>query len=423
MKFYQQFLHDLKKVISINSEKSTPLPNKPFGEGVFQSLQAFLDIAKDMGFETINYDNYMGEIVFGEGEELGIIGHVDVVPAGVGWKTEPYKLSLVDGKYYGRGVSDDKGPLLASLYALKELKESGVPVNRKFRLFVGCDEESGWQDVEYFLKSNKFPEYGFSPDGNFPVSYAEKGVVHVCFEQPELKNFYDLQGGVAVNAVCALATCRAKPEGINLELLKKHGLLLEEQNLIVSHGKSAHGALPHLGVNAFKNLFSYFAEMGESVQPVCDYVIEDKTGLHKLNNEQGNVTLSFNLVKKTTKGYSLVCDCRIPAPLSLEDIKPYLDSFDINYTAEEKHPPVMVEKDGWLVKSLCSAYSSITKQPAKPIYLNGSSFARVFERGVTFGAEFPDISNALHDAGENVSAKMLKMEYEIYVKAIFELAK
>lgn len=423
MKFYNDFLSDLEKVISINSEKSAPTPNAPFGEGVKRSLEAFLQIAKDMGFETVNYDNYMGEVIFGSGEEIGIIGHVDVVPAGVGWQTDPYKLTFKNGVYYGRGIADDKGPLLACLYALYELKEQGIIPNVKFRLFVGCDEESGWQDVEYFKSKSCFPKYGFSPDGNFPVSYAEKGVEHIEFYIPEFKNFYDLQGGVAVNAVCALATCRAKPQGINKALLEKHGLILKDGNLIESHGKAAHGALPHLGISAFKALFNYFLDMGEDVEKVCDYVINDKSGVRKLNNEQGYVTASFNLVKKTENGYALVTDCRIPAPIQFKDIKDYFDGFGIQYSATEAHPPVMVEKTGKLVQTLCNAYSTITGEKAEPIYLNGSSFARVFEQGVTFGAEFDGINNALHEAGENITAENLKKLYNIYLQAIKGLAK
>ncbi len=423
MKYYNEFLTDLKNVLSINSVQSTPLPNKPFGEGVYKAYSEFLKIAENMGFETHDYDGYIGEVVFGQGQEVGIIGHVDVVPEGSGWSVPPFDLTLKDGYYYGRGIADDKGPLLASLYALKELKESGVPVNKKFRLFIGTNEETGWKDVEYYQTINSFPKYGFSPDGNFPVSYAEKGVTVVKFKLNQLKNFYDIKGGIAVNAVPAIATCKATPNGINLELLKKHGLILKDDNLIESHGKASHGAQPQLGINAFSALFNYFKDMGESVDMVITNVLGDGTGIKKLQTEQGCLTFSFNLINQVKDGYELTVDCRIPAPLQTPDIIPYLDKMGLPYTAKESHPAVMVEKDGWLVNSLVSAYQEITGEKATPVSLCGSTFARVFEQGVSFGAEFEGVSNNLHDPDENISEQHLNKLYQIYKKALFNLAK
>ncbi len=201
MNNFNEYITDLKTLISFKSVLSTPKADAPFGAGIKECLSFFLDLATKMGFETINYDNYAGEIAFGKGEEIGIIGHLDVVPIGIGWTTDPFTLIEKDGVYYGRGLSDDKTPLLSCLYALKELKDSGFSVNRKFRLIVGCDEESGWRDIEYLQTKTTLPKFGFSPDGNFPLTYAEKGIVEVSFSFPKLKNFTDVKGGTVDKTV------------------------------------------------------------------------------------------------------------------------------------------------------------------------------------------------------------------------------
>ncbi len=419
----QYFFDALKKLISFKSVKGEPLDGKPFGEEVYKAYDYFMTLSSNMGFETINYDNYIGEVVYGQGEELGIIGHLDVVPAGDGWDSDPFTLTLKDGVYYGRGLQDDKAPLLICLFVLKELKDGKFPCNKKIRLIVGCNEESGWQDVEYFKTKSNFPEYGFSPDGNFPVSYAEKGMNIVKFYLPTLKNFSCIKGGTVVNAVCGNAWCRATDNGIDLDLIKKHNLILKDGNVIESVGKSCHGSRPELGKNALKPLFEYFLDMGEDVQNVIDCLFNDKGGLKNMVNEQGDITFSPDLIEEENGKIIITCDCRIPAPLSLADIIPVFDSFGIEYDAEEKHDAVMVDKDGEFVQTLLNAYKTVTGRESNPISQSGSTFARAFKKGVAFGPEFEDESSSIHEANERISEKSLYKLYSIYKKAIFDLVK
>lgn len=422
MKDYSSFINDLSNLIACNSVYSSPSKEYPFGEGVFNALNCFLEIGKKMGFETRNYDNYMGEICFGEGEEIGIIGHVDVVPVGNGWNTDPFTLTEKDGALFGRGVGDDKGPLLLCLYALNELKTSGVKFNKKIRILVGCDEESGWRDVDYFNKVATFPEIGFSPDGNFPVVYAEKGVTVVTFRIPKLKNFNLVSGGTVVNAVCGLATA-VQTSPIDKGLLNSFGLSINEKGEIESAGVSCHGSTPEKGKNALKPLFNYFLACGERVEKVCKYLFEDASCLRELGNEQGKVTLSPNIIKTAENYIEIVCDCRIPAPLSNVDIIPYLNSFGIEYTAVEKHPPFMIDKNHPFVHALLNAYNSATGENASPACENGSTFARVFKKGCAFGAEFPNSPSTIHQPNENMKISDLLRCYDIYKGAITNLIK
>ena len=426
----EEFYTALRKLISFRSVLSAAKPEMPFGEGVYSAYRYFMDLAEKWGFETINYDNYMGEIVYGEGEEIGIIGHVDVVPEGNGWHSDPYTLTEKDGFLFGRGLGDDKGPMLAVLYALKALKESGKKCSKKFRLFVGCDEESGWRDVEYFSRKYKFPTYGFSPDGNFPLSYAEKGITIMKFYLPALKAFYGLKGGTVVNAVCGYASVKIK--GFNemnksqreeeKRRLAEYKLTVTEDGVIESVGKSAHGSKPELGINALKPLFEYFLSKGEDVGNVIDYLFNDKGGLKNLENGQGNVTLSPDLAEEKDGEIILTCDCRIPAPLNTSDVEKIIKTFGLKYTLSIKHPPVMVGKDTELVEKLLKAYNSVTGENAAPIAIGGSTFARVFEKGCAFGAEFPAEDAHLHEPDERISIENLEKLIDIYKTALFLLA-
>jgi succinyl-diaminopimelate desuccinylase len=422
---FNSFVLDLKNLISFNSEKAKASEGAPFGEQNKKALDYFLSVASRFGFQTINYDNYAGEVVFGnaDGQEIGIIGHLDVVPAGDNWSFDPFTLTEKDGYFYGRGVTDDKGGTLLALYALKELKDSGLPVSVKFRLFAGCNEESGWEDVEYLKTKTTMPKYGFSPDGDFPLSYAEKGMYELKFTLPKLKNFSSLSGGTVVNAVCAYASCVATENGIDRKLLKKHGLSLKNGNVIESFGKSAHGSSPNKGVNALKSLFNYFLDMGENVSSVCEYLFNDKAKIFSLSNEQGIVTFSPDLICEDEFGVYITCDLRIPAPFTTDTVKPKLDEFGIKYSLIERHPPVMVEKDGFFVSTLLSAYNLVTGENAKPISLSGSTFARAFACGCAFGLLFPNSDASMHCADEKCKISELKMAYEIYKTAIFSLAK
>ncbi len=421
MKDYQLFIDCLSKLISFKSVQGPAKPNMPFGEEVYSAYAYFMGLAKDFGFKTIDYDGYAGEVVFGEGEEIGIIGHLDVVPVGNGWDTDPFTLTEIGDTFYARGIMDDKAPLLSCLFALKELKDSGVKPNKKFRLIVGCNEESGWLDVEYVKSKTTLPEYGFSPDGNFPVCYAEKGMAIIEFKLPKLKNFYGLTGGTVINAVCdyAKANCSV-PQ--NQELVDKYNLKLTG-NAVESFGKSAHGSKPELGVNALKGMFEYFYACGENVKDVLEYLFYDKAKIFEMENEQGNITFSPDLIYERDGDTFIKCDCRFPAPMEFSEICEKLDAFNLEYTYVIKHGVQYVEKQGAFIQTLLDAYNTVMGENRVPLSIGGSTFARVFKKGCAFGAEFDGENNRIHEPNERATKKTILNGYEIYKKAILELSK
>lgn len=422
MQNQDEFIKNLGELVAIKSVEENTEKDAPFGENVKDALSWFLKKAEKFGFKTINYDNYAGEIFYGDGQEIGIIGHLDVVPVGDGWTQPPFTLTEKDGYLIGRGVGDDKGAMLMTLYALKELKDSGVPCNKKFRFFVGCNEESGWKDVEYLKTKTALPEYGFSPDGNFPVAYAEKGFYFVKVVVPPFKNFGAITGGTVINAVCAKAEIAPKGD-FDKSLLDKHGLRFEN-GLIVSYGVAAHGSQPQLGKNALLPLLNFLKDSGEKVGDVIDYLFNDKWGVSKMQNEQGFITFSPNLADPLSGGGTLIsCDMRIPAPFTLKDALKKIAQSPLDISViDHKHPPVMTDKNGKFVRTLLSAYNAVTGENLTPVSMGGSTFARVFKKGCAFGPEFPNANYHLHEADERVEKDLFFKSYEVYKKALFDLA-
>ena len=422
MKNFCNFLDDLQRLISINSENSTPLPDAPFGEGNKKALDLFCEIATRLGFKVTNHQNYVAEFSVGEGQEIGIIGHLDVVPCGDNWNTPPFTLTEKDGVYYGRGVSDDKGPTLLALYALKEVVDSKIPFNKKIKFFVGTNEETGWGDIEYYLKHvGEFPEYGFSPDGEFPLSYAEKGICQTKIYLPKFRQFEFIQGGTAINQVCDYATVKPlfTPDNATLQ---GFGLTFDGEK-IVSHGVAAHGSTPHLGKNAIKPILEFMLSCGEDVKAVLDCVFNENKPFCGLQNEQGWLTVSPNLAYQENDSQVIECDFRIPYPLTAKDVTDGLEKEGLKYYNFQRHASMCVDKDGWFVKALLGAYNQVTGENAQPISMGGSTYARAFKLGCAFGASFPNTDNGVHKPNEFVTKNELLKAFEIYKNAIINLVK
>lgn len=178
---------DLIKIPSVSIESGNP--TIPFGDDCKKVLDYILELGQKLGFRTKNVDNYCGYIEFGQGDELlGIIGHLDVVPGGDGWTIcNPFEPKIVDNKIYGRGAIDDKGPVIASLYAMKIVMDT-CKVNKRIRLILGLNEEKSWKCIEYYKSHEEHPTLGFSPDADFPCIYAEKGLLSVFLESSLIDN-------------------------------------------------------------------------------------------------------------------------------------------------------------------------------------------------------------------------------------------
>ena len=268
-KYTNDIVKNIQELVQIKTVLDTPVEGGPFGQGNKECLEKTLKLCESLGFKVKNLDGYCGYAEIGEGEELvGIIGHLDVVPEGEGWKYPPYSGKIVDEEIWGRGTWDDKGPTVISIYAIKALMDSGFKFNKRVRLIFGCNEESGSLCMEHYLKVDEPISYGVSPDAAFPVIFAEKTInnIEIKGEAKQTGNvkLISLHAGIVINAVpdkCVFKlsygceNCKNSTIDRLDVFFKANNIKYEvednENNLIyIVYGKAAHGSIPHLGINA-----------------------------------------------------------------------------------------------------------------------------------------------------------------------------
>ena len=419
-RYQEEAVRAISDLVKTNSALAKGTPRTPFGEGAAKCLADFLALAAGMGFETHNYDNYVGEVIFGEGEEFAILCHLDVVPAGEGWTHDPFGGEISDGKIWGRGTTDDKGPAVCALYALKALKDEGFVPGKKIKLIVGCNEECGWRCIEHYNEVAHMPETGFSPDADFPVIYGEKGILQLRFHFVFVRAlFLYMQGGSAPNMVCSY--CEVLPRSIQIPKAESFGLKIKGKKLICI-GKSAHGSTPELGENAMLPLLKYFEHIPD-IKNVIDCLFRDKYGLKKLHDETGYLTLSPDLIKYRRGELQVVCDIRYPATLPLSAVTEKLSEMGVKYETLRHQEPLMQDKNGTLVKELLAAYEAYTGEKAQPLAIGGGTYARALRCGVAFGPEMEGDEPVIHQANEYITLERVEMLLNIYADALKRLTK
>ena len=418
-KYLNDTVKTIQELIRIDSTNQPAEEGMPFGKGAARALQAFLSCAAAMGFETRNYDNYVGEVLFGEGEPFAILAHLDVVPAGSGWTHAPFGGEIENGKLYGRGAMDDKGPAVVCLYALKALKDEGFQPRKTIKLIVGCNEECGWGCIDHYKQCAEMPKVGFTPDADFPVIYAEKGILHVKFYFPvENAPFTALYGGKGVNMVCdeAFAQCD-KTEGA-----ERYSLRVED-DLLVSRGVSAHGSTPEKGKNALEPLFAYFARTNEDMRRAHEILFEDIFGLKNFADETGRLTMSPDIANYGDGILSVCVDIRYPATLPLQAVLDVLNKTGVRYEEIHHQSALFNPKDSFLIQTLQRVYNEATGERAEPIAIGGGTYARALECGAGFGPQLCGEPVTIHQKDEYISIPHVKFLLNLYRRAAEELTK
>lgn len=405
-------INSLIDLLSFESTLSEAKPGMPFGENLFNTLNFMLNLGASFGFETFNDQGYAGHIDFGyDTETFAVLCHLDVVPAGLSWTVPPFKGTVKDGKIYGRGALDNKGPAIAVLYAMKKLYDEGHIPKHKVRLILGCNEESGWKCMEHYAKSVGLPKTGFSPDSDFPVINSEKGVLHleIVFKNtcPELLK---LTGGNRVNMVADNCIFDFNSESFSF------------------NGKSAHGAHPDIGDNA---IFKAFAKLitltNDSTinfinDNLANNIYGEKTGLNIKDEISGSLTLNFGTIE--LKDNKIICgiDIRFPVTANkdavLDKLKTLLNDIQAEIKVNGYHKPLYVPEDCDLIKSLLKAYRKVTGYETKCISIGGATYARALEQGVAFGPVFPGETSAIHEADEFITVENLLKITRIYYEAL-----
>lgn len=439
---------ELIKIPSVSQE--TDNPSLPFGEICTNALNYILELGNSLGFKTKNIDNYCGYIEFGEGEDLvGIIGHLDVVPAleEDGWTTLPFSPEVRDGKLFGRGSIDDKGPVIASLYAMKAVKDS-YNISKRVRLIIGLNEERNWKCINYYKEHEEWPTIGFSPDANFPGIFAEKGILSIEFKNYfKIKDFEILDistNNNAINVVPKYASITLKSlNNSNLEKL----INKTENNISISHlenniikiesfGVAAHAAHPELGENAIKLLVEFllknFEFENEYLKTIYDaglFDIESPRFMseNRLEDESGVLTSNVAILEYENENNKLIIktNLRVPVTISLDEIQnkytSLFNNIEINRLSIQE--PLYVEKDSYLVKTLVDIFNKKSNLNASPIAIGGGTYARAFDNFISYGVTMPGKKDMCHQVDEFVEIDDLILASKIYAEAIYELAK
>ena len=431
-----EMIDALVALINIPSVLDETYEARPFGLEIDNALQKTLEICKTLGFRTYyDPDGYYGYAEVGEGEELiGILGHVDVVSEGDSgnWKHKPYNGEVDGGRLYGRGSIDDKGPLISAIFGIKALMDAGVVFGKRVRVIIGTDEENSWRGICRYVAKEEKPTMGFTPDSNFPVVYAEKGLLQFQLKSDK-KSDLRVRGGTAMNAVPESAVYHGDHVYRLEKQLKRLGFdhELENDELYVI-GKSAHAAKPSSGINAITRMAAGLKSMGLE-SPVIDFLAEKVAFTHSgelifgncTDEPSGALTMSVNQIDLSGFGEMIGIDMRIPVTIDkkfiVDGIKRVAEKYNLTYVELDYLAPLYVSKDTALIKALIEVYEEETGLDGDPISTGGATYARSMPNIVAFGPVFPGQEKVAHQTDEYIDINAMVKCAQIYAKAIERL--
>jgi succinyl-diaminopimelate desuccinylase len=433
----------------------------PLGRGVKEALNYMLKMGDKEGFLSKNVGNLAGHVEFGQGKEsVGILCHVDVVPEGDGWSSDPFAAEIRDGKIFARGAIDDKGPTIAAFYAMKIVKELGLPLHKRVRMIIGTDEESDWRCVDHYFKHEEMPTIGFAPDADFPIIFAEKGIADFDLVMNQIEDKEEtkesrfevvyFQSGRRYNMVPDFAKASLivfQQQTAVLQRFKDfqelHDLngkyYVENGELILElEGVSAHGMEPNNGKNAGLYLAQFISENKADQSATCyfdfvsKYLFQEsrgkKLGIDYSDDISGELTINVGKMSyDRTNGGTLGFNLRYPVTNNMEKTKEDLEiflkqtRFQIENFSDSK-PHYVDEKDE-LIQILKKVYEEQTGEKAELLAIGGGTYARSLTSGVAFGPLFPGREDIAHQKDEYIYIDDLLKATSIYAQAIYELAR
>lgn len=447
---WETMVDDIATLVRIPSfeELDKATEGAPFGPGPKEALTAALKLASDMGFQTHDVEGYIGFADFpGKSDtQLGIIGHMDVVPAGPGWNFEPYAVTRKDGYLVGRGTLDDKGPSVVALHAMKFWKDQGVEFPYTIRFLFGANEESGMADVAYYHKHYEDPAFLFTPDAEFPVCYGEKGGYDGIITSKPIQEcariIVEFEGGAATNAVPGIAHAVVKAEASELPAAERITIIEAGAGLarIEAAGKGAHASTPDEGINAIGLIVDYLLANGlcgaderaflELDQKLLNHTDGSGIGIKSSDEYFGALTVIGGTIKLEDDCFVQTLDSRFPTSITADEISERLRQLadEIGGTFENTllMKPFLVKPDSPVIQALLNAYNEATGEDAKPFTMGGGTYAREFKSGASFGPEKPWIKNPewvgmMHGPDEGVGEDLLKQSFKIYALTLDKL--
>lgn len=455
-------IEDTQRLLQIKSvlDEENTEPDAPLGKGVKEALDFMLKLGEKDGFTPKNVGNLAGHLEFGQGEEIvGILCHVDVVPEGDGWASDPFGAEIRDGKIFARGAIDDKGPTMAAYYAMKIVKELELPLTKRVRMIIGTDEESDWRCVEHYFEHEEMPSMGFAPDADFPIIYAEKGISD--FDVVQKINYAEIEGEVLVevasfqsgrryNMVPDFAKASIMVNQEPTEVVQRYIDFLKNNEIegkyymdngyltLEAEGVSAHGMEPDNGKNAGLMMASFIdslkidSKASQYFHFISRYFSDDsrgkKLGIAYSDDITGDLTINVGKLSYTQeKGGRLGLNVRYPVTNSMKDTKSSLETllekekFSIeNFTDSKPHH---VDEDDFLIQTLKTVYEQQTGEKGELLSIGGGTYARSLKSGVAFGPLFPGREDIAHQKDEYMYIEDMIKATAIYAQAIYELAK
>jgi predicted dipeptidase len=425
---------DLVRIPSVLDESAQ---GTPFGEPIDRALHTALQIAAELGFRTRYGDGgYYGIAETGEGEEmLGILGHLDVVPPGNrdDWSHDPFDPVEKDGMLFGRGTQDDKGPMMAALFAVNALMEAGVRFDKRVRFIFGTDEETLWRCIKRYKSIEEHPNIGFSPDSRFPLTYAEKGLLQLHLEGRN-ESGLSMSGGSAFNAVPdSVQYSGERQDEVAAKLAELGFDSTRTPGGITVLGKAAHGMVPEEGTNAISRLCIALHAVGiesKAIRFIAQEIGEDPyaTRIFGACIDEPSGQLKMNVGKiELGEVERLSVDIRIPVTVAKEGIVSMLSEAAAGYGLEYKEfdwlAPIYVPLDHPLVETLMKVYREASGDlVSQPVSSGGATYARAFDNCVAYGAlSFGELLTE-HQPNERAVLGNLYKAMEIYAHAVYELA-
>ena len=439
----EELTETLRRWVRIPSVKAAPLDGAPFGPALRTMLDTALETCREMGFETRDFDGYAGDATLGDGTDpIAVLGHLDVVPVGDGWTREPFGATIEGSRMYGRGTNDDKGPVLAALFAMKAIRDAGVPLKRGIRLILGCDEECDWECVKYYAAHTEMPTTGFSPDASFPLINTEKGLIHLSLRFPapeEGLKVLEMRTGERPNVIAGES--RALLEG-GAELAERVRAWAEKTGLpyraevtgrgvwVTAVGIAGHAAMPEGRRSAIGMMLLLLRELGArgGLAALAEAVGLETDGASLgcacSDAVSGALTNNVGILRLDGGEWYATMDFRCPVEADLdriiETVRSRLDG--IRVEVDECKPAHHVPADSELVRELLAAYEEETGLKGEAIAIGGGTYAKVLKQGVAFGALFPDEEELAHLADEYQDIDSLMRAARIYADALLRLA-
>ncbi len=446
LNYWDDIMADLEKMVAVPSVAKRQEGEYPFGKDAADAIDLFMDMSKSYGLNAKNVDYYAAHAELGEGEENAVVmAHLDVVPEGEGWESDPYTLTIKDGFAYGRGVSDDKGPAIIALHCLRLLKEEGIVGKRKLRVIVGSGEEIGMEDMPYYFEREQKPTMGFTPDAQYGICNCEKGILNFKVEaKNDSKTINSFVAGTVVNAVPYKAEASVNCSDTEFDILSEAAYKLDGDYVIkktdfgceiLSKGVASHASMPELGKNAASLLVDLlYSVFGNKIGTMLSF-INKKIGMNYHGNNigvgfedepSGKLTFNLGIVNVDEENASFNVDIRHPVTFEGEKIrdiiKTQIEEAGFVWADSHMQEPLYLPADSDFIKLLASSYEAVMKEECEIFSMGGGTYARqMYNNGVAFGPCFTgDVSN-IHNCNERIDIEKYKLHAQICLEAMYRM--